>query len=102
MLFQTAEFIIESYVIKLNRASTRQQLRRLFFINQGLWEELNEATAAYIEAFKQQDVEKAALAYTEDCSVMVPGYDVAHGREGKGYRAQRIAGAVYFSSVLKL
>ena len=58
------------------------------FTNQGLWEELSEAAGAYTEAFNQQDVEKAALAYTEDCSMMVAGYDVAHGREGKRYRAQ--------------
>ena len=56
---------------------------------QGLREELNEASLASIEAFNQQDVEKAALFYTEDCSVMAPGFDVAHGREGKRCRVQQ-------------
>ena len=59
----------------------------IHLVNQGLKEELYEAGAAYNEAFNQQDVEKAALAYTEDCSMMAPGYDVAHGREGKRHRA---------------
>ena len=28
-------------------------------------------------------MEKVALFYTEDCSVMAPSYDVVHGREGE-------------------
>ena len=38
-----------------------------------------------MEAVNTRDLDKAVLVYTDDCSMMAPGLDVAHGHEGKVY-----------------
>ena len=35
-----------------------------------------------MEAVNTRDLDKAVLVYTEDCSMMSPGLDVARGHEG--------------------
>lgn len=73
---------LPAVVVRLRRHSTQYWSADLSPLNQGLREELLEATAAWTEAINQHDVEKAALIYTEDCSMIAPGHG-AHGRDGE-------------------
>lgn len=55
----------------------------MYFNPEGLREELQEVAAAYMEAVNARDLDRAVLVYTEDCAMMAPGMDVAHGHDGE-------------------